>query len=57
MKINQNNIKNIELCYENCEVDTIESVNYLAFKLQEKINHLILIKNNQLIELKPLKLH
>jgi len=36
MKINQNNIKNIELCYENCEVDTIESVNLLGVSIARK---------------------
>lgn len=36
MKIKLADIKNIELCYENCEVDTIEEKNLLGFKIYRK---------------------
>lgn len=37
MKIKLADIKNIELCYENCEVDTIEEKNLLGFKVYRKL--------------------
>lgn len=37
MKINLNNVKNIDLCYENCEVDTIFYHNLLGINIQRKL--------------------
>jgi hypothetical protein len=36
MPINLKNIKTIDLCYENCEVDTIDGVNLLGFHIARK---------------------
>lgn len=36
MKINLDNIKNIELCYENCEVDKIDNKNLLGLIITRK---------------------
>lgn len=36
MKINVKKIKNIELCYENCEVDTVESANIVGVRIARK---------------------
>lgn len=37
MKINLDTVKNIELCYENCEVDTIEQENLFGFYIQRRM--------------------
>lgn len=42
MKINLDNIKNIALCYENCEVDNIDHKNLLGLTIgrKSKSNHI-----------------
>lgn len=36
MKINLANVKNIDLCYENCEVNRIEQIHLLGINIQRK---------------------
>lgn len=45
MKINLSNVKNIELCYENCEVDPIEQKHLLGINIKRKAKSTYLYKN------------
>lgn len=56
MKINLDSIKNIELCYENCEVDKIENKNLLGLSIARKLKSKYDYKNKPAFNIKTFEI-